>query len=68
MPAPFDGTDQHLVERGRNEFKPQPGKSILKNPATVPKVDRGIAKDFDKFVECVTELGFYWVLLNKPPY
>jgi two-component system response regulator len=24
--------------------------------------------DFDKFVECVTELGFYWVLLNKQPY
>jgi CheY-like chemotaxis protein len=24
--------------------------------------------DFDKFVESVTELGFYWVLLNKPPY
>ena len=23
--------------------------------------------DFDKFIECVGELGFYWLLLNKPP-
>src|SRR5262249_26219077 len=22
---------------------------------------------FDKFVEAVSELGFYWMLLNKPP-
>ncbi len=24
--------------------------------------------DFDKFLNTVQELGFYWVLLNKPPY
>jgi two-component system response regulator len=24
--------------------------------------------DFDKFLKAVQELGFYWVLLNKPPY
>ena len=24
--------------------------------------------DFDKFLDAVQELGFYWVLLNKPPY
>jgi two-component system response regulator len=24
--------------------------------------------DFDKFLNSVQELGFYWVLLNKPPY
>jgi CheY-like chemotaxis protein len=23
--------------------------------------------DFDKFIECVAELGYYWVLCNKPP-
>jgi CheY-like chemotaxis protein len=23
--------------------------------------------NFDKFVEAVSELGFYWMLLNKPP-
>ena len=23
--------------------------------------------DFDKFLDCVTELGLYWLLLNKPP-
>ena len=23
--------------------------------------------DFDKFIECVSELGLYWLLLNKPP-
>jgi CheY-like chemotaxis protein len=23
--------------------------------------------DFDKFLECVAELGYYWVLCNKPP-
>ena len=23
--------------------------------------------DFDKFLDCVTELGFYWLLLNRPP-
>ncbi len=24
--------------------------------------------EFDKFAEAVSEIGFYWVLLNKPPY
>jgi two-component system response regulator len=24
--------------------------------------------DFDKFVEAVSELGLYWVLLNQPPF
>lgn len=24
--------------------------------------------NFDKFVECVSELGLYWLLLNKPPF
>jgi len=24
--------------------------------------------EFDKFAEVVSEIGFYWVLLNKPPY
>ncbi len=24
--------------------------------------------DFDKFVQSVSELGLYWLLLNKPPY
>ena len=24
--------------------------------------------NFDKFVQAVTELGFYWMLLNKPPH
>ena len=24
--------------------------------------------DFDKFVKSVSDLGLYWVLLNKPPY
>jgi len=24
--------------------------------------------DFDKFSQVVSELGFYWVLLNKTPY
>ena len=24
--------------------------------------------DFDKFVECVSELGLYWLLYNKPPF
>lgn len=24
--------------------------------------------DFDKFLNAVQELGFYWVLLNEPPY
>ncbi len=24
--------------------------------------------DFDNFVNAVSEIGFYWVLLNKPPY
>ncbi len=23
--------------------------------------------DFDKFIECVAELGYYWVLCNRPP-
>ena len=23
--------------------------------------------DFDKFIECVSELGFYWLVCNKPP-
>jgi len=23
--------------------------------------------DFDKFLDCVSELGLYWLLLNKPP-
>ena len=23
--------------------------------------------DFDKFLDCVTELGLYWLLLNRPP-
>jgi two-component system response regulator len=23
--------------------------------------------DFDKFVEAIREVGFYWLLLNKPP-
>jgi len=22
---------------------------------------------FDKFIEAVSKLGFYWMLLNKPP-
>lgn len=24
--------------------------------------------EFDKFAEVVSEIGFYWVLLNQPPY
>ena len=24
--------------------------------------------NFDKFVECVSELGLYWLLMNKPPF
>lgn len=24
--------------------------------------------DFDKFLDCVSELGLYWLLLNKPPF
>ncbi|MGZ3514384.1 MAG: response regulator [Thermodesulfobacteriota bacterium] len=24
--------------------------------------------EFEKFAEVVSEIGFYWVLLNKPPY
>ena len=24
--------------------------------------------EFDSFAEVVSEIGFYWVLLNKPPY
>ena len=24
--------------------------------------------EFDNFAEVVSEIGFYWVLLNKPPY
>ncbi|GAB5417667.1 MAG: response regulator [Crocinitomicaceae bacterium] len=24
--------------------------------------------DFDNFTKCVQELGFYWLLLNEPPY
>ena len=24
--------------------------------------------DFDKFINSVSELGLYWLLLNKPPY
>lgn len=24
--------------------------------------------DFDKFIKAVRKLGFYWVLLNEPPY
>jgi hypothetical protein len=23
--------------------------------------------DFDKFIDAVKEVGFYWLLLNKPP-
>ncbi len=23
--------------------------------------------DFDKFIEAIKEIGFYWLLLNKPP-
>lgn len=23
--------------------------------------------DFDKFIECVKEIGFYWLLINQPP-
>ena len=24
--------------------------------------------DFDQFLDCVQELGMYWLLLNQPPY
>jgi len=24
--------------------------------------------EFDNFAKVVSEIGFYWVLLNKPPY
>ena len=23
--------------------------------------------DFDKFIECVSEIGFYWLVCNEPP-